>query len=1052
MSRWQVASVTQFFLQTAYLTLAVTVCGASSAIGQNALAVRQTQYELRAGEAIPVAAPQETINFLANAKRRNVEIVMGEAVGETGGAPAVAGGRLVAGPNRAGDQILLGASLRMNPGEYTIQLSATSAGGEERQTTLDVVVKPRVSVPSGSTRPPVVLLNGWETGFTGACPIAASASDDFGNLAQYLVGDGVPVVYLFDNCLEDPGQTVEILGNDLGIFLNSITYDNGAQVPQIDLVGFSLGGLIARAYLAGLQPNQILTPPTTTLVRDLVLIATPNFGSFAAGNFASTILPGSQSAELEPGSAFLWNLATWNQRTDDLRGVNALAVIGNAGAYSPNLASGVVLANASDGLVSLTSAALGFADQQAAVTRIVPYCHVDPGTFTNTALGVFVCNAVGIANVNSTNQETGLIVRSFLAGTADWQSIGSTPASDPYLSKNGALYFALVNGADSYVADMTGVTFGGNVPLVNGADTGTIFYVDFVFGTGALAAQSASLGAINCGSFAEPSGYTSATRCKLAAAIFSVGPLTGTGGKAVNAGSAITITGSGFGSQCNACRVVAAPSGSTTGQQLTVTAWSNTSIKATLPASLTGLLTVQVYAASGTDAIAVMTISQSTLAVSPASLQFAYASGGRAPAAQSIQIANSGSGTLTWTATASTSWISVSPASGTAPSTLSVSISPAGLSAGTYTGSIQIAAAGASNSPASIGVTLTVAESPPVLVVAPLELTFQYTYGGALPAAQNVAITNAGGGTLAWTASTSAYWLGVSSATGGAPGMLAVSVNPANLAAGTYTGSLQIAAAGVVGSPAPVAVTLVVTGTQPVGTITGVANDASFQPAFAGATWLAIFGTNLSQTSYTWQAGDFVNGQLPTSLEGVSVTINGIQAYPEYISPTQINVLAPDDATVGTVQIQVTAAQQNSNSFSAKKAQFAPAFFTIGGGAYVAALHADYSLVGAPNLLPGVVTQPAKPGETILLYGTGFGPANPPLPSAQVVTAPEPLANPVKISIGGMTANVTFGGLAGSGLYQFNVTVPNLPNGDAAVLATIGGVATQTGVSVTVQQ
>ena len=192
-----------------------------------------------------------------------------------------------------------------------------------------------------------------------------------------------------------------------------------------------------------------------------------------------------------------------------------------------------------------------------------------------------------------------------------------------------------------------------------------------------------------------------------------------------------------------------------------------------------------------------------------------------------------------------------------------------------------------------------------------------------------------------------------------------------------------------------------------------------------------------------------MNGQLPTSLQGVSVSINGMPAFVEYISPTQINVLAPDDATVGTVQVQVTAAQQASNSFSVKKNQFAPAFFTFGGN-YVAALHADYSPVGAPTLLPGAV--PAQPGESILLYATGFGPTNPPLSSAQIVSAPAPLANPVQISIGGMAAPVTFAGQVGSGLYQFNVTVPDLPNGDAAVLATIGSVASQSGVSVTIQK
>jgi uncharacterized protein (TIGR03437 family) len=922
-------------------------CGILPAAGQIAMDVRQTRYVVGAGQAVQIVAPRETVDFLANARSRHVEIVTGDT--------AVASGGLVAAPNRAGDQILLGASLRVKPGEYTVRLSATSAAGEQRQTTLAVEVQPRVSVPSGATRAPVVLLNGWETGFTGACPLAASSSDTFGSLAQYLVSDGVPVVYLFDNCLEDPGQPIEVLGNDLAAFLKTIHYDTGAQVPQIDLVGFSMGGLIARAYLAGLQPGETLTPPTTTLVGKLVLIATPNFGSFVAGTYAAVFAAGSQDSELEPGSAFLWNLATWNQRGDDLRGVDAIAVIGNAGTYTPN-SYGTTLANASDGLVSLTSASLGFVSDDATVTRIVPYCHVDSSAFTNTALGTYTCNAAGIANVTSKTHYTGEIVRSFLAGTTAWKSIGTAASANPYLSKNGAMFFALVNSTGGYVADMTAVTFG-TVSLSNGGDTGTIFDVDFVLGTGAFTAASASLGSIGCGMWAEPLGYTSALRCKLGPVIYLVGPLAETGELAVNAGTALTITGAGFGSQCIGCKVVATPAGSTTAQQLTTTAWSTSgnSITANLPASLTGLVTIQVLAAGGSDAITVMVNPPATLAVTPTSLQFAATAGGTAPAAQSIQITNSASGTLTWTATASVAssakWLSVSPASGTAPSTLTVSVSPSGLSAGTYTGSISIAAAGAT------------------------------------------------------------------------------------------------------GSPAAVSVSLVVGGTQPAGAITSVLNAASFQPGFAAATWVSIFGTNLSQSTYTWQTSDFVNGLLPTSLQGVSVTIDGVAAYVEYISPTQINVLAPDDATVGAVQVQVTAAQQASNSFSAPKAPFAPAFFTIAGGAYVAAQHADYSLVGAANLLPGVTTTPAQPGETILLYGTGFGPTNPPLPTAQLVTTPEPLpANSVQISIGGVAATASFAGLVSPGLYQFNVTVPNLPNGDAAVLATINGVATQTGVSVTVQQ
>ena len=222
-------------------------------------------------------------------------------------------------------------------------------------------------------------------------------------------------------------------------------------------MGFSTGGLIARAYLAGLQPSEALIPPATTLVRDMVLIATPNFGSFLAGDYSTEIAVGSQSGELVPGSAFLWNLATWNQNKDDLRGVNTIAVIGNAGEYLPNLSSGIVNNNASDGIVSLDSASLGFVAQQASVTRIVPYCHVDPSAFTNTTFGTYLCGAAGIANVTDTNQYTGQIVRSFLGGTTAWQSIGTTPATDPYLSTTGGMFFGFANGSGSYVSDLTSI-------------------------------------------------------------------------------------------------------------------------------------------------------------------------------------------------------------------------------------------------------------------------------------------------------------------------------------------------------------------------------------------------------------------------------------------------------------------------------------------------------------------------------------------------------------------------------------------------------------------
>jgi uncharacterized protein (TIGR03437 family) len=1037
----------------ALTTVGMLLCCAIYAGAQNPagpppkpMTLLQTRYEIQPGEPIQIAAPGETIDFLLNAKSRRVEVAGGQA------------GRLVVGPGKTGGGVLLAASLRTKPGEYTAKLSATSATGEQRVTSLTVVVKPRQAVPSGASRPPVVLLNGWETGFTDSCPVSSSSSDTFGNLAQYLVSDGVPIVYFFDNCVEDPNQMIETLGVDLANFLTSIKYDDGTQVPQVDLVCHSMGGLIARAYLAGLQPDETLTPPATTLVRDLVMIAVPNFGSFVAGNYVEGIETGTQDAELVPGSLFLWNLATWNQRGDDLRGVNAIAVIGNAGYWLPSLESATESVNASDGIVSLTSASLSFVAQQSSVTRIVPYCHIDPVDFTNTNFGTFGCNAPGIANVTSETQETGEIVRSFLAGTSDWQSIGTTPATDPYLSIDGGMFFAMVNSTGSYVTDITAAEWG-TVQLLQGGDIDVIYYDDFISGTGDFEATSESLGTIDCQTLVEAVGYYSAARCKIDAAIYTVDPLASAPGRVVNVGSTITINGTDFQEQCNGCKVTATPVGATTPQQLTVGTWSNETITANLPATLTGLVTIGVQAVTGDDAINIMVVSPSTttaIAASPSSLQFAYTAGGTVPAAQSIQITNSGTGTLAWSAKASASWLSLSATSGTAPSTLSVSISPASLTAGTYSGNIQLSATGASNSPLTVAVSLTVtgAVVPPSLAVTPKTLTFNYANGGTVPAAQSVSITNAGTpSSLTWTASTSALWIGLSAASGATPATLLVSVNPANMPAATYTGSLQITTAGATGSPASVTVTLVVTGTQPAGSITALVNGASYQAGFAPATWVTIFGTNLSESTQTWQADDFVNGLLPTSLQGVSVTIDGLPAYVEYISPTQINVLAPDDAKVGSVEVQVTTAQQKSNSLTVQKQQFAPAFFTIGGGLYVAASHANtYTLVGKPNLLPGVVTQPAAPGEVIQMYGTGFGPTSPTLPTAQLVNTPAVLANTPQITIGGVTASVEYAGLVGAGLYQFNVTVPaSLPSGDAAVVATIGGVSSPAGVSITVQ-
>jgi uncharacterized protein (TIGR03437 family) len=165
-----------------------------------------------------------------------------------------------------------------------------------------------------------------------------------------------------------------------------------------------------------------------------------------------------------------------------------------------------------------------------------------------------------------------------------------------------------------------------------------------------------------------------------------------------------------------------------------------------------------------------------------------------------------------------------------------------------------------------------------------------------------------------------------------------------------------------------------------------------------------------------------------------------------------VNVLVPDDGTVGQVQVQLTTAQGASNSFALVKQEMAPAFFQFSGTKYAAATRANGTYVGKPGLLRGTFA-PAKPGEIISLWGTGFGLTDPWLPAAKLVTHAASLANSVTILIGGKQAHVSFAGRSASGLDQFNVTVPaTLADGDQTVVARIGGVQTQGGVLVTVQR
>ncbi len=241
---------------------------------------------------------------------------------------------------------------------------------------------------------------------------------------------------------------------------------------------------------------------------------------------------------------------------------------------------------------------------------------------------------------------------------------------------------------------------------------------------------------------------------------------------------------------------------------------------------------------------------------------------------------------------------------------------------------------------------------------------------------------------------------------------------------------------------------------QRVRMISGSASTLFTVPStIAPNTWVEVHasGQSLAANTLSWQNSDFVNGRMPTQLGGLSATVNGKAAFVSYISQSQVNILTPPDAMQGTVPVQFARNGVPSVSLTVQAQPLAPAFFVFNGGPYVAATHANNSLLGPASLYPGLTT-PAKPGETVVLYAGGFGPTSVAVVSGSMTQSGSLTLFPV-VTIAGVPATVQFAGLVAPGEFQFNVVLPaSLADGDQLISATYGGFATQAGTLITIQR
>jgi uncharacterized protein (TIGR03437 family) len=236
--------------------------------------------------------------------------------------------------------------------------------------------------------------------------------------------------------------------------------------------------------------------------------------------------------------------------------------------------------------------------------------------------------------------------------------------------------------------------------------------------------------------------------------------------------------------------------------------------------------------------------------------------------------------------------------------------------------------------------------------------------------------------------------------------------------------------------------------------VSHVLNGASYQPGIVPGSLATIYGTNLSPVTDSWDKY-IVDGKYPTTFDGVTVTVGGQPAYLSYVSSEQINLIVPEVGS-GAQDVVVKNAVGASAAFSATVSSTGPAFLLWPNNQAVATL-LNYSLVAESGTFAGATTAPAKPGDVVVLWGTGFGPTSPADPVGEetpskgtysTTTLPTVTLNNVPVTVYGAA-------LAGGdgGLYQIAIQVPSSTgNGEFPIQATIGGVTSPSGVLLAVQQ
>ncbi len=438
------------------------------------------------------------------------------------------------------------------------------------------------------------------------------------------------------------------------------------------------------------------------------------------------------------------------------------------------------------------------------------------------------------------------------------------------------------------------------------------------------------------------------------------------------------------------------------------------------------------------------------IAAAPSQLAFSYTVGGVVPAGTAVQVTSSGTA-LTYQVSATTDtggpWLQIT-SGGNTPGTVTASVSPVGLAPGTYTGTIALSSDGAGNTPLLIPVTIMVSTSS-VLTAAPASVQFLAQQDGTAPASQTVHL-DSGGTPIAVTyqGSPGTDWL---SFTGGpnAPGDLIISVSPAGLIPGRYTGVILVVSSFAVNSPLEIPVTFDVNATPVLNTLPSILQFAysisgarptpqAFSVGASSGPPLPFNITGGALPPWLFASG---TGTTPGTVS-VSIDPGGLAAG---VYQNTVQVSAPGVSSPVSVQVVLTVTNAPSLASQPAALNFA---YQVGAAAPTAAA----VVVSSSDGLQTVVATPTtiSGGNWLIVSGGGNTPAaagisvNPAglaagLYQGQVTFtasgAASPLSVPVTLTVSAApTLNLSFNNL--SYAYQLGGSTP--PNQQITITASDG--------------